>query len=112
MWPRTPLPQSKPSSTAPAHKYLPLTLTPCSYGGDLVSPPQLLQHPWVAQGSTTAGEHDLSHFKQSMKAYNARRKFKATIMTVQLMSALARANGGVFTTKEGVDGGGARYALV
>lgn len=51
---------------------------------------QLLQHPWVAQGHTKAGEHDLSHFKTAMKAYNARRKFKATIMTVQLMGTLGR----------------------
>eukprot|EP00903_Cladosiphon_okamuranus_P008364 g8042.t1 len=51
----------------------------------------LLQHPWVAQGHTKAGEHDLSHFKAAMKAYNARRKFKATIMTVQLMGKLGRA---------------------
>lgn len=54
-------------------------------------PPQLLKHPWVAQGHTKAGEHDLSHFKTAMKAYNARRKFKATIMTVQLMGTLGRA---------------------
>lgn len=52
---------------------------------------QLLQHPWVAQGHTEAGEHNLSHFKNAMKAYNARRKFKATIMTVQLMGTLGRA---------------------
>ena len=54
-------------------------------------PPQLLQHPWVAQGHTKAGEHDLSHFKTAMKAYNARRKFKATIMTVTIMGKLGRA---------------------
>lgn len=54
-------------------------------------PAQLLQHPWVAQGHTKAGEHDLSHFKTAMKAYNARRKFKATIMTVTLMGTLGRA---------------------
>ncbi|CAM9461983.1 unnamed protein product [Ectocarpus sp. 6 AP-2014] len=52
---------------------------------------QLLQHPWVAQGHTEAGEHNLNHFKNAMKAYNARRKFKATIMTVQLMGTLGRA---------------------
>ncbi|CAM9571757.1 unnamed protein product, partial [Scytosiphon promiscuus] len=52
---------------------------------------QLLQHPWVAQGHTKAGEHDLCHFKHAMKAYNARRKFKATIMTVQLMGKLGKA---------------------
>ncbi|CAN0238841.1 unnamed protein product [Pylaiella littoralis] len=52
---------------------------------------QLLQHPWVTQGHTKAGEHDLCHFKHAMKAYNARRKFKATIMTVKLMGTLGRA---------------------
>ncbi|CAM9422057.1 unnamed protein product, partial [Laminaria digitata] len=52
---------------------------------------QLLQHPWVAQGRTKVGEQNLSHFKQSMTAYNARRKFRATIMTVQLMAKLGKA---------------------
>lgn len=55
---------------------------------------QLLQHPWVAQGRTKVGEQHLSHFKQSMTAYNARRKFRATIMTVQLMAKLGKVVGG------------------
>ncbi|CAM9248184.1 unnamed protein product [Ascophyllum nodosum] len=73
---------------------------------------QLLQHPWLTQGRTKAGDHNLALFKQSMKAYNARRKFRATIMTVQMMSTLDRSLGGkiigskatpvVDTGKEGV----------
>lgn len=63
-------------------------------------PNQLLEHPWLAQGRTKAGEQDLSHFKQAMKAYNARRKFKATIMTVQLMGTLGRAMKASSATKE------------
>lgn len=55
---------------------------------------QLLQHPWLTQGHTKAGNHELSLVKQSMRAYNARRKFRATIMSVQAMSALGRAMGG------------------
>ena len=66
--------------------------------------PQLLQHPWVAQGHTKAGEHDLSHFKHAMKAYNARRKFKATIMTVTLMGTLGRAMKSS-TAKKAANGG-------
>lgn len=56
----------------------------------VASPLQILTHPWMCQGHTKAGEHDLSHFKSSMKAYNARRKFKATIMTVQMMRAMEK----------------------
>lgn len=44
----------------------------------------------MSQGPTEAGDHDLSHFKRSMRAYNARRKFKATIMTVQMMNVLGK----------------------
>lgn len=65
---------------------------------------QLLQHPWVVQGRTKVGEQNLSHFKQSMTAYNARRKFRATIMTVQLMAKLGKVVGG---PGENADEGGA-----
>lgn len=61
---------------------------------------QLLEHPWVAQGRTEAGNQNLSHFKHSMKAYNARRKFKATIMTVHAMGKFGRAMGGASETSQ------------
>lgn len=49
----------------------------------------------------------MSHFKQSMTAYNARRKFRATIMTVQLMAKLGKVVGG---PEEGADEGDAAGA--
>lgn len=41
-----------------------------------------------------------------MKAYNARRKFKATIMTVQLMGTLGRAMQASSDKEAGVNGDG------
>jgi calcium/calmodulin-dependent protein kinase I len=50
---------------------------------------QALNHPWMKGEGLNSG--NLQHFQSSLKAYNARRKFKATILTVQMMNRLGRA---------------------
>lgn len=44
----------------------------------------------MSREHTKAGAPPLSHFKRSMRAYNARRKFKASIMTVKMMNMLGK----------------------
>lgn len=44
----------------------------------------------MTQRPSETGGRRLDHFKQSLRAYNARRKFKASIMTVQMMNMLGK----------------------
>ncbi|KAG5188797.1 kinase-like domain-containing protein [Tribonema minus] len=52
----------------------------------------VLAHSWMNEG--LSGDVNLGHFKTNMKAYNARRKFRATILTVQMMNTLKPKSGG------------------
>jgi len=47
---------------------------------------ELLQHPWLIEEQSSTLE--LPHFKSSMKAYNARRRLRATLRAVQITQFL------------------------
>ncbi len=51
---------------------------------------QVLDNPWVA---SEAGDKPLVHFKENMTRYNARRKFRAGIMSLQVLNFMAKGGG-------------------
>ena len=51
---------------------------------------QVLENPWVA---SEAGDKHLAHFKENMTRYNARRKFRAGIMSLQVLNFMAKGGG-------------------
>ena len=48
---------------------------------------QVLDHPFLKDESNASAKH-LTHFSKCMKSYNARRKFRAGIMSLQAISAM------------------------
>ncbi|GMI02472.1 hypothetical protein TrVE_jg11965 [Triparma verrucosa] len=64
---------------------------------------EVLAHPFMT--NTAASTRNLSHFKKCMVSYNARRKFRAGIMSLQAISAMKGFTAG---KKEGAGGGGAK----
>ncbi|CAM9819998.1 unnamed protein product, partial [Chrysoparadoxa australica] len=48
----------------------------------------VLNHPWLSQRESAEEQKELTHFNATMRAYNLRRKFKATVMTVAMMNAM------------------------
>ena len=51
---------------------------------------QVLENPWVA---SEAGDKHLAHFKENMTRYNARRKFRAGIMSLQVLNFMSKGGG-------------------
>src|SRR3546814_10695631 len=50
---------------------------------------QALQHQWIA-GQSDAPARVLSHFHASMRSYNLRRKFRASILTLQALNMMKK----------------------
>src|SRR3546814_8587753 len=50
---------------------------------------QALQHQWIT-GQSDAPARVLSHFHASMRSYNLRRKFRASILTLQALNMMKK----------------------
>ena len=55
---------------------------------DRYSAQQVLDHPWVAAGTSDGKTHDISRALLEMKKFNAKRKFRAGIRVAKVISTL------------------------